>query len=146
MGCAHSRRAAQPARCSGKVSSGMPYYQQLRSSRIHVAALGVCRQRHVSMRQLSVTVTARRGGRALMYEEENTYVILEPGEDEKFVTPEELQQTLVDALTSWDGPWPKDLQKFKDASAAAAFLVASGCELDLGGTRGELQWYSVRLE
>jgi hypothetical protein len=46
------------------------------------------------------------------------YVILEPGEDEKFVTPEELQQTLENALTSWwvvyfplprntDSPLPK---------------------------------------
>eukprot|EP00240_Pyramimonas_obovata_P010337 CAMPEP_0118927252 /NCGR_PEP_ID=MMETSP1169-20130426/4762_1 /TAXON_ID=36882 /ORGANISM="Pyramimonas obovata, Strain CCMP722" /LENGTH=81 /DNA_ID=CAMNT_0006868983 /DNA_START=325 /DNA_END=570 /DNA_ORIENTATION=- len=81
-----------------------------------------------------------------MYEEESTYVLLVPGVDEVFVTPEELLAKLEDTLKNWDGPWPQDLQKFTDPSAAANFLMGSVCELDLGGTLGTLQWYSVRLD
>jgi len=82
-----------------------------------------------------------------MYEDETTYVVLEPGQDEAFVTPEELQSKLEQTLSSWDGPWPHELRKFEDQTgAAAAYLMESVCELDLGGSLGAMQWYQVRLE
>lgn len=46
-------------------------------------------------------VAARRGGRSIMYQEDSQYVLLEPGQDEVFVTPEELQQKLEKTLGAW---------------------------------------------
>ena len=91
-------------------------------------------------------VAARRGGRSIMYQDESQYVLLEPGQDETFVTPEELQHKLEQTLGSWDGEWPQDLRKYDSTEEAAAYLMESVCELDLGGSLGAMQWYSVRLE
>eukprot|EP00976_Prorocentrum_cordatum_P067812 1178893-Prorocentrum_minimum.AAC.7 len=65
-------RCTRTAGRSGIVSKAVSYPQQLRSSRVPGAVRNTCKQRQTSTRQLSVTVTARRGGRAIMYEEENT--------------------------------------------------------------------------
>jgi hypothetical protein len=45
-----------------------------------------------------------------------------------------------------EGEWPQDLRKYKTSEEAAAYLLDSVCELDLGGSLGAMQWYSVRLE
>jgi len=94
----------------------------------------------------NIQVAARRGGRSIMYQDESQYVLLEPGQDEAFVTPEELQRKLEQTLGSWEGEWPQDLRKYQSTEEAAAYLMESVCELDLGGSLGAMQWYSVRLE
>eukprot|EP00238_Polyblepharides_amylifera_P005761 CAMPEP_0196590888 /NCGR_PEP_ID=MMETSP1081-20130531/67893_1 /TAXON_ID=36882 /ORGANISM="Pyramimonas amylifera, Strain CCMP720" /LENGTH=81 /DNA_ID=CAMNT_0041914111 /DNA_START=268 /DNA_END=513 /DNA_ORIENTATION=+ len=81
-----------------------------------------------------------------MYDDDETYVLLAPGEEEKFVSTEELSAELEKMLLDWEDEWPQDLLKFKDASSAANYLMESACELDLGGALGSLQWYQVRLD
>ena len=74
----------------------------------------------------------------------DNYVILEPGQTERFLTSDE---TLI-----WLEKWlkkiqtlPKDLQKKSSIKAAAKHLLDTACDLEVypGFT---LQWFAVRLE
>ncbi|CAN1248355.1 Protein CHLORORESPIRATORY REDUCTION 7, chloroplastic [Linum perenne] len=89
-------------------------------------------------------VWARRRRRE---EKSDTYVLLEPGKDETFVSEDELKVKLKSYLENWPTKTlPPDLARFEDMEEAVSFLVGSACELEIDGDVGSLQWYQVRLE
>ncbi|HEY9764151.1 MAG TPA: chlororespiratory reduction protein 7 [Trichocoleus sp.] len=81
---------------------------------------------------------------ALMFQEE-TYVVLMPGEAEVFLTPDELLDQLKALLQNHQADLPRDLQQFTAVEDQARHLRDTACEFEL--RPGEtMQWYIVRLE
>ncbi|HEY9736674.1 MAG TPA: chlororespiratory reduction protein 7 [Trichocoleus sp.] len=81
---------------------------------------------------------------ALMFQEE-MYVLLMPGEEEVFLTADELLEQLKQILQTRQDDLPRDLQRFTTLEDQAKHLRDTACEFEL--RPGEaMQWYVVRLE
>ncbi|TYQ30358.1 chlororespiratory reduction protein 7 [Pseudanabaena sp. UWO310] len=76
---------------------------------------------------------------------EDTYVVLPPDMQEKFVTQPELEQLLHDLLADIQDDLPYDLKNLRNIDEQVQRLVKTACDLDCGD-RGLWQWYVVRLE
>ena len=75
---------------------------------------------------------------------EDTYVVLPPDMQEKFVTQPELEQILHDLLVNIQDALPYDLQNLANIDEQVQRLIKTACDLDCGD-RGTWQWYVVRL-
>ena len=79
-----------------------------------------------------------------MYESD-TFVLLESGRSEEFLSTADLLAKLKAILAARQDNLPRDLQPFASVEDQAQYLLETSCELDVGP--GEfLQWYVVRLE
>lgn len=77
--------------------------------------------------------------------ESDTYVLLEAGQAEQFLTTDELLDKLRSLIRDRQDDLPRDVQRFSTLDEQAAYLLENSCELDLG--EGQfVQWYVVRLE
>lgn len=81
----------------------------------------------------------------IMYQDAETYVLLEPNQPEQFLTAAELLQKLQTVLADRQDDLPPDVQRFSDLEQQAQYLMETSCELDVGAN-AFLQWYVVRLE
>lgn len=81
---------------------------------------------------------------SMMYYED-TYVVLPPDMQEKFVTQPELEQLLHNLLADIQDDLPYDLKNLRNIDEQVQRLVKTACDLDCGD-RGLWQWYVVRLE
>ena len=75
---------------------------------------------------------------------EDTYVVLPPDMQEKFVTQPELEQILHDLLIDIQEALPHDLLNLPIGEQVQR-LIKTACDLDCGD-RGTWQWYVVRLD
>ncbi|KAK0584233.1 hypothetical protein LWI29_009722 [Acer saccharum] len=111
---------------------------------VQACSLAVTEQPKIASHQIDAVKVRRR---RIAYSRTETYVLLEPGKDEMFVTEEELKARLTYWLENWPGKaLPRDLARFATIHEVVSFLVTSVCELELEGDVGSLQWYEVRLE
>jgi hypothetical protein len=81
---------------------------------------------------------------AIMYQGD-MFVLLMPGEEEVFVTPDEMLTKLKNILAERQDNLPRDLQRFSDLETQALHLRDTNCELELHPGEA-MQWYVVRLE
>lgn len=77
--------------------------------------------------------------------ESDTYVLLEPGQAERFLSTSEMLEQLQGVLAKLQNDLPRDLQKFSSVQEQARYLLETSCELEVEPGQF-LQWYAVRLE
>jgi len=80
-----------------------------------------------------------------MYYEE-TFVLIDPNLQERFLTGMELRDVLGDLLQTLSiEEQPQDLQNLPSLEQKIDRLVNTACDLDCGSA-GVWQWYAVRLK
>lgn len=82
---------------------------------------------------------------SIMYQPEETFVVLETNQPEYFLSAPELFEKLKAVLAEFEGILPPDLQRFPTLDAQAKHLMDTGCDFNIDSDR-YLQWYAVRLE
>jgi hypothetical protein len=75
----------------------------------------------------------------------DTYVFLEPGQPEQFLTETEALDKLQTILTEHPEELPPDVKRLSSIHEQAKYLLETCCDLPLGSGQS-LQWYMVRLE
>ncbi len=80
----------------------------------------------------------------MMYQQDD-FVVLEPNQQEQFVTASELLEKLKIVLAKSQQQLPQELQNFSSIEEQANYLIDTSCELVLEPGQ-YLQWYAVRLE
>lgn len=80
----------------------------------------------------------------MMYQQDD-FVVLEPNQDEQFLTAAELLAKLKSVLANNQQQLPQELHQFASIDAQAQYLMDTSCELVLAPGQ-YLQWYAVRLE
>jgi hypothetical protein len=82
-----------------------------------------------------------------MFDIADNFVLLEPDQEEEFVTQADLKEKLRPYLENWPGKsLPDDLASFDSIDEALDYLIGTACELQLGAGQGTVQWFEVRLE
>lgn len=80
----------------------------------------------------------------MMYQQDD-FVVLEPNQQEQFITASELLEKLKIVLAQSQQQLPQELQNFSSIEEQANYLINTSCELVLEPGQ-YLQWYAVRLE
>ncbi|WP_009632418.1 chlororespiratory reduction protein 7 [Synechocystis sp. PCC 7509] len=80
----------------------------------------------------------------MMYQQDD-FVVLEPNQQEQFLTANELLEKLKVVLAHNQHKLPQELQTFSSIEEQASYLINTSCELVLEPGQ-YLQWYAVRLE
>jgi hypothetical protein len=78
-------------------------------------------------------------------DDQQMYVVLEPNQEEQFLTIAELTTKLVRILQANLADLPRDLQNLPTINAQVQRLLDTSCDLELEPGQF-LQWYAVRLE
>jgi len=81
---------------------------------------------------------------AIMFQED-AYMVLEPDQEEQFMTPEELLAKLEGILATCQADLSRDLTRFPTVAEQAKYLRDTSCEFDIAPGH-YLHWYAVRLE
>ncbi|CAO2197513.1 unnamed protein product [Urochloa humidicola] len=140
---------ARPLECgsaggllSGRRMSPLPHRRSVAASFSTASLKPPPRIQHHGSRS---QVCAARRKRADI--QSDTYVLIEPGMDEQFVSREELEERLKGWLEKWPrGELPPDLARFDTVDEAVSYLVRSVCVLEIDGEVGSVQWYQVEVE
>ncbi|KAK0601028.1 hypothetical protein LWI29_020701 [Acer saccharum] len=107
---------------------------------VQACSLAITEQPKIASHRIDAVKVCAARRRRIAYSRTETYVLLEPGKDEMFVTEEELKARLTYWLENWPGKaLPRDLARFATIHEAVSFLVTSVCELELEGDVGSLQ-------
>jgi hypothetical protein len=82
---------------------------------------------------------------SLMYQSEDTFVVLETNQPEYFLSAPELFEKLKAVLAAFQDELPPDLQGFPTLEGQTKHLMDTGCDFNIDSDH-YLQWYAVRLE
>ena len=113
-----------------------------------VQAIGLCRK-HQAYKIEGIVVKPLRNGDtmpdSIMYESD-AYVVLEPNQEEQFLSATELLEKLKQAIQNCQNDQlPPELQQMGSLEEQAQHMMETYCEFTVEPGKF-LQWYEVRLE